>query len=85
MPELYFKTTFEQGQQIDAFFTVNTSPRLNLSIAYKGVRSLGKYQHALTSTGNFRATASYRTKNERYSVKTHFVSQDLNNLCQPLK
>ncbi len=77
--ELYFKTTFEQGQQLDAFFTVNTSPRLNLSIAYKGVRSLGKYQQALTSTGNFRATASYKTKNERYSVHTHFVSQDLSN------
>ncbi|WP_299610705.1 putative porin [uncultured Aquimarina sp.] len=79
LTELYFKTTFEQGQQLDAFFTVNTSPRLNLSIAYKGNRSLGKYQHALTSTGNFRATANYRTKNDRYSIRTHFVSQDLLN------
>ncbi|MBW1297100.1 putative porin [Aquimarina litoralis] len=79
LTELYFKTTFEQGQQLDAFLTVNTSPRLNLSIAYKGNRSLGKYQHALTSTGNFRATANYRTKNDRYSIRTHFVSQDLLN------
>ncbi len=79
LTELYFKTTFEQGQQVDAFFTVNTSPRLNLSIAYKGVRSLGKYQHALTSSGNFRATANYVTKNNRYKVRTHFVSQDLLN------
>ncbi len=79
LTEIYFKTTFEQGQQLDAFFTVNTSPRINLSIAYKGVRSLGKYQHALTSTGNFRATASYVTKNDRYKVRSHFVSQDLLN------
>ncbi len=79
LTELYFKTTFEQGQQLDAFFTINTSPRLNLSIAYKGNRSLGKYQHALTSTGNFRATANYITKNDRYKIKTHFVSQDLLN------
>ncbi len=79
LTELYFKTTFEQGQQLDAFFTVNTSPQLNLSIAYKGVRSLGKYQHALTSTGNFRSTVNYITKNKRYSVKSHFVSQDLLN------
>ncbi|MFD2562693.1 putative porin [Aquimarina rubra] len=79
LTELYFKTTFEQGQQLDAFFTVNTSPRLNLSIAYKGNRSLGKYQHALTSTGNFRATANYTTKNDRYRIRTHFVSQDLLN------
>ncbi|MEW7290407.1 putative porin [Aquimarina sp. 2304DJ70-9] len=79
LTELYFKTTFEQGQQLDAFFTANTSPRINLSIAYKGVRSLGKYQHALTSTGNFRATLSYFTKNERYKMRSHFVSQDLLN------
>ncbi len=79
LTEIYFRTTFEQGQQLDAFFTVNTSPRLNLSIAYKGVRSLGKYQHALTSTGNFRATGSYITKNDRYRIRTHFVSQDLLN------
>ena len=79
LTELYFKTTFEQGQQLDAFFTVNTSPRLNLSIAYKGVRSLGKFQHALTSSGNFRATASYVTKNDRYKVRMHFVTQDLLN------
>ncbi|MBQ4822921.1 putative porin [Aquimarina sp. MMG016] len=79
LTELYFKTTFEQGQQLDAFFTVNTSPRLNLSVAYKGVRSLGKYQHALTSSGNFRTTANYKTKNDRYFLRTHFVSQDLTN------
>lgn len=79
LTELYFKTTFEQGQQLDAFITVNTSPRLNLSIAYKGVRSLGKYQQALTSTGNFRATANYKTPKERYQLKTHFVAQDLLN------
>ncbi len=79
LTELYFKTTFEQGQQLDSFFTINTSPGLNLSIAYKGVRSLGKYQHALTSTGNFRSTLNYVTKNKRYRVKSHFVSQDLLN------
>jgi len=77
--ELYFRTTFEQGQQLDSFFTVNTSPQLNLTIAYKGVRSLGKYQHALTSIGNFRSMVNYTTKNQRYQLKTHFVSQDLSN------
>ncbi len=79
LTELYFKTTFEQGQQLDAFITINTSPRFNLSVAYKGVRSLGKYQNALTSTGNFRSTASYFTKNDRYKIKAHFVTQDLLN------
>lgn len=77
--ELYYRSAFEQGQQLDAFFTVNIHPRLNFSIAYKGVRSLGKYQNALTSTGNFRLAGSYRTKNDRYHIKAHWVAQDLLN------
>ncbi len=79
LTEVYFRTVSEQGQNLDAFFTVNTSPRINFSIAYKGLRSLGKYQNSLTSTGNFRATFSYRNKNDRYQLHTHFVSQDLLN------
>ncbi|OIP51859.1 MAG: hypothetical protein AUK33_02920 [Flavobacteriaceae bacterium CG2_30_34_30] len=79
LTELYFKTAFEQGQQLDAFFTLNTSERLNLSIAYKGVRSLGNYQHLLTSTGNFRFTTNYQSKNKRYNARAHIVFQDLLN------
>lgn len=79
LTELYFKSAFEQGQQLDAFFTMNTSPRFNFSIAYKGVRSLGKYQNALTSTGNFRSAFSYHTKNNRYHIRAHWVAQDLLN------
>ena len=79
LTELYFKTVPEQGQNLDAFFTINTSERINFSIAYKGLRSLGKYQNSLTSTGNFRATLNYSTLNKRYRLKTHFVSQDLLN------
>lgn len=77
--ELYFKTVFEQGQNVDAFFTTNIKPNVNLSIAYKGLRSLGNYQNSLTSTGNLRMTFNYNTKNERYYAKTHFVAQDLMN------
>lgn len=79
LSELYFKTVFEQGQQLDAFFTLNTSEQFNFSIAYKAVRSLGKYQHVRTSNGNFRATANYHTKNKRYNVRTHYTFQDMEN------
>jgi len=79
LTELYFKTVPEQGQNLDAFFTINTSERLNFSVAYKGLRALGKYQNALTSTGNFRATFNYATLSDKYRLKTHFVSQDLLN------
>ena len=77
--ELYFKTVMEQGQNIDAFVTLNTSERFNLSIAYKGLRSLGKYVNQLSSNGNFRFTTSYNTLNKRYYLKFHFTGQDLLN------
>ena len=77
--ELYFKTVSEQGQSIDAFITLNTSEQLNFSLAYKGLRSLGKYRNSLSSAGNFRFTTSYFTKNKRYKADFHFVSQDILN------
>lgn len=79
LTELFYKTVFEQGQILDVLFTINTSENLNLSVAYKGMRSLGRYQHMLTSTGNFRTTISYNSPNGRYNIRTHFVSQDLLN------
>lgn len=79
LTELMYKSAFEQGQLLDALFTVNTSKQFNFSIAYKGLRSLGNYQNNLTSTGNFRFTTSYKTKNKKYVANLHFVSQDLLN------
>jgi hypothetical protein len=79
LTELYFKTVMEQGQSLDAFITMNTSERFNFSIAYKGLRSLGKYKNQLSSTGNFRFTASYITKNSRYYFNSHFTAQDILN------
>ncbi len=74
--DLFFKTTFEQGQNLDASFTSNFTDRLNFYIAYKGLRSLGNYQNSATSNGHFRIGVAYSTKNDRYYLKTHFTSQD---------
>jgi len=79
LTELMYKTGFEQGHLLDALFTVNTSKQFNFSIAYKGMRSLGKYVHVLSSTGNFRFTTNYKTKNNRYAIRTHIVMQDILN------
>jgi len=77
MTELFFKTTFEQGQMLDALLTFNTSKRFNYSIAYKGFRSLGKYQYNQAESGNFRTTASYTTRNGRYWIRAHIAAQDI--------
>jgi hypothetical protein len=77
--ELYFRTVFEQGQNIDATFATNLKPNLNISIAYKGLRSLGTYQRSLASTGNLRLGLNYRTTDNRYFVRSHFATQDILN------
>ena len=79
LTELYFKTVMEQGQSVDALITLNTSERLNFAIAYKGLRSLGKYINQLSSAGNFTFTANYFTKNKRYAFNTYYAGQDLLN------
>ncbi|WP_019039687.1 putative porin [Psychroflexus tropicus] len=79
LTELYFRTVFEQGQNLDASFATNLKPNLNLSIAYKGLRSLGNYQRELTSTGNLRLGLNFRTYNNRYFIRSHFAAQDILN------
>lgn len=79
LTDLYYKTVMEQGQSLDAFLTINTKPNLNFSIAYKGLRSLGKYVNFLSSSGNFRFTSSYFTKDKRYILNAHFTGQDISN------
>lgn len=77
--ELYYRSVMKQGQNLDAFLTLNTSKNLNLFIAYKGLRSLGKYINQLSSSGNLRLGGSYQSPNKRYLLRTHFVAQDILN------
>ncbi|MGX7666969.1 putative porin [Flavobacterium pedocola] len=77
--DLYFKSVMEQGQNLDAFISVNTSKNLNFSVGYKGLRSLGKYTNQLSSTGNFRFITSYNTTDKRYFLKAHLTAQDFLN------
>ena len=77
--EIMFLTTLEQGRFLDSFFTLNFSRRLNVSIAYTGLRSLGKFRSALVSQGNFRTTFHYETKNNQYNIRGHIATQDILN------
>jgi hypothetical protein len=77
--EVMYRSGLEQGQMMDALFTVNTSPRFNLSFAYRGLRSLGKYRQSLSSHGNFRTSFLYHSENEKYSIRGHYASFDLLN------
>ncbi len=77
--ELMYKKGMQQGQVLDALLTANTSKQLNVSLAYKGLRSLGRYQNELSDHGNFRATFNYHTKNKRYYVRGHMYGFSLYN------
>ena len=77
MTELMFKTTFEQGQLLDALLTFNMSRNLNMSIAYKGFRSLGKYNNDQAESGNFVTTGNYQSKSGRYDARWHIAAQDV--------
>lgn len=77
--ELYFKSTIQRGQSADSYFAINTSPRLNFSIAYKALQSEGRYINQEAKSSNFRFTTSYNTKNGRYVVNAHYVGQKIEN------
>jgi hypothetical protein len=74
---LYFKSTIQRGQSVDSYFTLNVSPRLNFSIAYKALRSEGRYINQQMKSGNFRFTTSYNSKSGRYIANAHYTSQKL--------
>ncbi len=77
--EIMYRTGLEQGQVVDALFTTNFSKRFNVAIAYKGIRSLGKYRRSLASTGNFRVSFRYETPKGQYAIRGHAVNQDFFN------
>ena len=77
--EILYRTGLQQGQVVDALFTLNFSKRLNVSASYKGLRSLGAYRRSLASNGNFRGTFHYTTKENQYEIKGHLTSQDFFN------
>ena len=77
--ELFFRTTMEQGQLSDAVISFNTSPQFNFAIAYRGMRSLGKYVNQRSADEAFRIKLNYTSTNKRYTAKFHYLSQTIDN------
>ena len=75
MTELLFKTVFSQGQLTDVLFTTNVNRKLNFSLGFKALRSLGKYQNSLSGSKNFTFTYNYNSK--KFSSKSFYLSQKL--------
>ena len=56
LTELFFKTVYSQGQLTDALFTTNINKYTNFLLAFKALRSLGKYQNSLSGWASTPAT-----------------------------
>jgi hypothetical protein len=77
--EILYRTGLQQGQVLETLFSLNFSKRLNVSLSYKGIRSLGAYRQSLASNGNFRTSFHYITKESRYAIRGHIATQDILN------
>jgi len=77
--ELFAKSTFEQGQILDALVSLNLTPEYNFTIAHKGYKSLGKYQSTRSRGNQFRFSSNYVSKNEKNIWRFHFTSQNIFN------
>ena len=77
--ELFFQSGIQQGQILNSLLTMNVNPQLNISVEFKGLRSLGDYRNALASHQNLRMTASYTGKSHKYVLRTHYAGQKLIN------
>ena len=77
--ELAYRKGLEQGQFLDALITLNLTKQQNISLNYKGLRSLGKYRKSLSSHGNMRFTYRYSSKKSKYHLKAHVTAEELYN------
>ncbi len=77
--ELFAKSTFEQGQILDALVSLNLTPEYNFMLAHKGYKSLGKYQSVRARGNQFRFSSNYNSKNNLTKWRVHFTSQNIFN------
>jgi len=79
LTELFFRTTFEQGQLAHTTIAVNLSPQFNMAFTYKGSRSLGKYVNLRSANERFEFSFKYQSLNNRYALWGHYANQSIEN------
>ena len=77
--ELFYRTTFEQGQMAQTTIAVNLSPQFNFAFTYKGVRSLGKYVNLRSANERFEFSFKYQSLSTRYTLWGHYANQSIEN------
>ena len=80
--ELFAKSTFEQGQILDALISINFNPNYNLTLAHKGYKSLGKYKSIKSRGNQFRLSSIFNSNNSLTNVRSIFLNKLLIILFQ---
>tara|TARA_B100000767_G_scaffold187282_1_gene174682 strand:- start:410 stop:2485 length:2076 start_codon:yes stop_codon:yes gene_type:complete len=79
LTELFFRTTFEQGQMAQTTIAINLTPQFNFAFTYKGTRSLGKYVNLRSANERFEFSFKYHSVNNRYALWGHYTNQSIEN------
>lgn len=74
-----YENGVEEGQALSTTFTYNPSAQFNFTFNYRGTRSQGRYDRQLASVQDFILSSNYHSRNNRYSFKTNYVIQNINN------
>ncbi len=63
----------KEEQLIRALHTQNITPELNAGIRFRKLISKGSYDRQETNSGNLSLTSNYRSKDNRYLVRGHYI------------
>lgn len=79
LTQFFYENGIDEGRMLEALFSQSPHKRMNYSLKYSRLRSLGDYNRELSASHVYLATFNYSTPGERYKVWTHFLDQDVNN------
>lgn len=78
---LFYLSGNKQGQMLDSRIGIRVSPRFYVGTGYKGLSSLGYYQHGISSHENWYVHGEYtwyhgRARTRFYLVKNHLENEE---------
>lgn len=74
-----YENPVDEGHYLSTLFTHNINSRLNYALHFISQKSNGEYNRQLSENKNFGFSVNYKTKDNRYSLLTHFMDQSFKN------
>ena len=77
--DLSYINGINQGQVVNSIFATNITPQINIAAGYRGLSSLGLYQHSIAKSDRIFINLNYESKNGRYKLKTYYYTYNKTN------